>query len=171
MREKTARVICDSPENSVTDIDQRICPTVMQMCANVPFEECEDALRCRVPNSSLLALSATRVPDQIWKQKGSLNTATIRREHQNRLSADSMLDLAQTQLPSIAPTLLCLEVEKEMKIVVAILDDAGKTTTLYRVKLDTAVTTIPTIGFNVESLEHRSLELPVWGIGGQEDWY
>ena len=55
-------------------------------------------------------------------------------------------------------------------IVMASLDDAGKTTTLHRAKLDTAVTSIPTIGFNVESVEHRSLELTVWGIGGQEDW-
>ena len=31
----------------------------------------------------------TRVPDQIRKQKGSVNTATFRREHQNRLSADT----------------------------------------------------------------------------------
>ena len=34
-----------------------------------------------------------RVPGKISKQKGSLNTATFRREHQNRLSADTMLDL------------------------------------------------------------------------------
>ena len=44
LSENSTRVICDSPENSVTDIDQRICPTVMQTCANVPSEECEDAL-------------------------------------------------------------------------------------------------------------------------------
>ena len=74
-----------------------------------------------------------------------------------------MLDLScpagmpQTQVPSIAPTLLCLAGEKEMKIVMASLDDAGKTATLHRAKLDTAVTSIPTIGFNVESVEHHCL--------------
>ena len=50
----------------------------------------------------------------------------------------------------------------------ASLDDAGKTTNLYRMMLDTAATAIPAIDFNVESVEHRSLELTVWDIGGQE---
>lgn len=30
------------------------------------------------------------------------------------------------------------------------------------------VTTIPTIGFNVESVQHKNLNLTVWDIGGQE---
>jgi small GTP-binding protein len=30
------------------------------------------------------------------------------------------------------------------------------------------VTTIPTIGFNVEAIEHKGLNLHVWDIGGQE---
>ena len=51
--------------------------------------------------------------------------------------------------------------EKEMKIVMASLDDAGRTTNLYRMMLDTAATAIPAAGFSVESVEHRSLELIV----------
>ena len=58
--------------------------------------------------------------------------------------------------------------DKEMKIVMASLDDAGKTTILYRMMLDTAVTATLAVGFHVESVEHRSLELTVWDIGGQE---
>ena len=34
------------------------------------------------------------------------------------------------------------------------LDAAGKTTILYKLKLGEVVTTIPTIGFNVETVEH-----------------
>ena len=52
----------------------------------------------------------------------------------------------------------------------ASLDDAGKTTILHHMMLDTAVTAIPAIGFNVESVEHKGLDLTVWDIGGQEDW-
>ena len=33
------------------------------------------------------------------------------------------------------------------------LDNAGKTTLLYKMKLGKVVTTIPTIGFNVETVE------------------
>ena len=35
------------------------------------------------------------------------------------------------------------------------LDNAGKTTVLYKLKLGEVVTTIPTIGFNVETVEHK----------------
>ena len=54
-----------------------------------------------------------------------------------------------------------------MKFVMASLDDAGKTTNLYRMMLDTAAIVFPATGSNVESVEHRSLELTVWDIGGQ----
>jgi len=39
------------------------------------------------------------------------------------------------------------------RAVIAGLDASGKTTLLYRIKLGEVVTTIPTIGFNVEDLE------------------
>ena len=46
----------------------------------------------------------------------------------------------------------------------ASLDDARKTTILYRLRVDTAVTAIPTTSFNVERVRHRILELTVWDI-------
>jgi ADP-ribosylation factor protein 1 len=48
------------------------------------------------------------------------------------------------------------------------LDAAGKTTLLYRLKMGETVTTIPTIGFNVESLQIKNLHLTIWDVGGQE---
>ena len=51
----------------------------------------------------------------------------------------------------------------------ASLGDTGKTTTLYRLKVYTTVTTIqPPVLFYVERVRDRSLELTVWDIGGQE---
>lgn len=44
----------------------------------------------------------------------------------------------------------------------------GKTTILYRLKLGDVVTTIPTIGFNVETVEYKRLKFTVWDVGGQE---
>ena len=38
---------------------------------------------------------------------------------------------------------------KDVRILILGLDAAGKTTILYRMKLNEAVSTIPTIGFNV----------------------
>ena len=42
------------------------------------------------------------------------------------------------------------------------LDAAGKTTILYKLKLDGLVTTIPTIGFNVEQLKYKNLDVSIW---------
>ena len=39
------------------------------------------------------------------------------------------------------------------RILMVGLDNAGKTTILYKLKLGEVVTTLPTIGFNVESVE------------------
>ena len=42
--------------------------------------------------------------------------------------------------------------KKERRILMVGLDAAGKTTILYKLKLGEVVTTIPTIGFNVEQV-------------------
>ncbi|KAJ8610477.1 hypothetical protein CTAYLR_007766 [Chrysophaeum taylorii] len=56
----------------------------------------------------------------------------------------------------------------EARMVMVGLDNAGKTTILYKLKLAQSVSTIPTIGFNVESVQYRNLDLTVWDIGGQD---
>ena len=53
-------------------------------------------------------------------------------------------------------------------MVVLGLDGAGKTTLLYRLKLGEVVTTIPTIGFNVETITHKNFHMTMWDIGGQD---
>ncbi|KAG1368693.1 ADP-ribosylation factor-like protein 5 [Cocos nucifera] len=57
---------------------------------------------------------------------------------------------------------------KEYKIVVVGLDNAGKTTTLYRLHLGEAVTTTPTVGSNVEEVVYKNVRFEVWDLGGQE---
>merc|ERR1712044_141666 len=47
------------------------------------------------------------------------------------------------------------------------LDGAGKTTLLYRLQVGEVVTTIPTIGFNVEQVTYKNLKFQVWDLGGQ----
>ncbi len=58
--------------------------------------------------------------------------------------------------------------KKEMRILMVGLDAAGKTTILYKLKLGEIVTTIPTIGFNVETVEYKSISFTVWDVGGQD---
>merc|ERR1712228_653066 len=58
--------------------------------------------------------------------------------------------------------------KKEMRILMVGLDAAGKTTILYKLKLGEVVTTIPTIGFNVETVEYQNISFTVWDVGGQD---
>merc|ERR1712176_1585067 len=57
---------------------------------------------------------------------------------------------------------------KEMRILMVGLDAAGKTTILYKLKLGEVVTTVPTIGFNVETVEYKNISFQVWDVGGQD---
>jgi len=57
----------------------------------------------------------------------------------------------------------------DKKILMLGLDAAGKTTILYKLKLGENVTTIPTVGFNVEGIETvNNVRMTVWDVGGQD---
>merc|ERR1711934_591956 len=58
--------------------------------------------------------------------------------------------------------------KKEMRILMVGLDAAGKTTILYKLKLGEVVTTIPTVGFNVEQVEYKNINFTAWDVGGQD---
>eukprot|EP00043_Microstomoeca_roanoka_P001157 m.31183 g.31183 ORF g.31183 m.31183 type:complete len:183 (-) comp10674_c0_seq1:217-765(-) len=60
-----------------------------------------------------------------------------------------------------------LRADRDVRVVMVGLDAAGKTTILYKMKLGEVITTIPTIGFNVESVQYKSLNMTVWDVGGQ----
>ncbi|KAI0295825.1 CPS1 protein [Multifurca ochricompacta] len=51
---------------------------------------------------------------------------------------------------------------KEMRLLMLGLDAAGKTTILYKLKLNQSVTTIPTVGFNVETVTYKNVKFNVW---------
>ena len=55
----------------------------------------------------------------------------------------------------------------EMRVVTLGLDGAGKTTILFKLKQNEFVPTIPTIGFNVETLEFKNVKITLWDVGGQ----
>ena len=48
------------------------------------------------------------------------------------------------------------------------LDGSGKTTILYKLRLGEVVSTIPTIGFNVETVDYKNVRFTVWDVGGQD---
>ncbi|XP_033636620.1 E3 ubiquitin-protein ligase TRIM23-like [Asterias rubens] len=54
----------------------------------------------------------------------------------------------------------------EMRVVVLGLDNAGKTTILFKLKQNEFIQTIPTIGFNVETVEYKNVKFTIWDVGG-----
>ena len=56
----------------------------------------------------------------------------------------------------------------EVRMCMVGLDNSGKTTIMYRMKYGESPKTIPTVGFNVETLEYKKLIMTIWDIGGQQ---
>lgn len=61
--------------------------------------------------------------------------------------------------------------QPEAHVLLLGLDNAGKSTLLYKLKHNACVRTVPTVGFNVEMLDARrnrkNVVLTLWDVGGQ----
>ncbi|KAL8275989.1 hypothetical protein Esti_000105 [Eimeria stiedai] len=53
---------------------------------------------------------------------------------------------------------------REVRVLILGLDNAGKTTLLYRLHLNEVIQTIPTIGFNVETVKYKNIEFQGLGL-------
>jgi len=60
------------------------------------------------------------------------------------------------------------EKEKEVRILMLGLDNAGKTTILKKFNGEDISTISPTLGFNIKTLEHNGYSLNIWDVGGQK---
>ncbi|XP_067117426.1 ADP-ribosylation factor-like protein 2 isoform X1 [Osmerus mordax] len=58
--------------------------------------------------------------------------------------------------------------EREMRLLMLGLDNAGKTTILKKLNGEDLSTISPTLGFNIKTLEHRGFKLNMWDVGGQK---
>ena len=72
-----------------------------------------------------------------------------------------------SSISNIVREMLCrLYGRQERRCLIIGNDASGKTTILYQFKLAEAITTIPTIGFNVETIEYGGVTLTMWDVGG-----
>ena len=58
---------------------------------------------------------------------------------------------------------------KEVRLLILGLDNAGKTTLLYQMQCGEVKMTVPTLGFNVESVKYENLTFQMWDLGGQSE--
>lgn len=57
---------------------------------------------------------------------------------------------------------------KKFKLIIVGIQNAGKTTILYRMSLGELIKTSPTIGANVEEISHENVKFQAFDLGGQE---
>lgn len=57
---------------------------------------------------------------------------------------------------------------KEYKVVMVGLDNAGKTTILYKMSLGETVSSTATVGSNVETVRYKNIQMEIWDLGGQQ---
>ena len=58
--------------------------------------------------------------------------------------------------------------EKEVRILMVGLDNAGKTTIVKRVNGEDIGTISPTLGFNIKTMDYKGYRLNIWDVGGQK---
>ncbi len=58
--------------------------------------------------------------------------------------------------------------EKEVRLLMLGLDNAGKTTIVKKFNGEDISTISPTLGFNIKTLEYRGYKLNIWDVGGQQ---
>ena len=61
-----------------------------------------------------------------------------------------------------------MSLKRDLRLLMVGLDAGGKTTILYKLKLGEIVTTIPTIGFNVETVQYKHILFTCWDVGGKD---
>ena len=58
--------------------------------------------------------------------------------------------------------------ERELRILMVGLDNAGKTTIVKRVNGEDIGSVSPTLGFNIKSMRYKGYALNIWDVGGQK---
>ncbi|EQC30959.1 hypothetical protein SDRG_11432 [Saprolegnia diclina VS20] len=58
--------------------------------------------------------------------------------------------------------------KRKLRVMLVGLDGAGKTTLLYRAFLDETLSTVPTVSYNLEIIQHKCATLTMWDFGGDE---
>jgi len=58
--------------------------------------------------------------------------------------------------------------EKEMRLLMVGLDNAGKTTIVKRINGEDISTISPTLGFSIKTMQYKAYRLNIWDVGGQK---
>ncbi|KAH9050035.1 ARF SAR [Lactarius hengduanensis] len=76
------------------------------------------------------------------------------------------MGLSVSSLFGSLSSLLNWSKDKDVRILMLGLDSAGKVSGIFH-DIGEVVSTIPTIGFNVETVQYKNIKFQVWDLGGQ----
>ncbi|XP_076167547.1 E3 ubiquitin-protein ligase TRIM23 isoform X2 [Ptiloglossa arizonensis] len=109
-----------------------------------------------------LLCSATKV-------KEVLTTLEQQQQHYAQLSPDFLTPESSIPIIFSRDNRVHIGTKIDIRVVILGLDDAGKTSILSAMRgITLSGPPIPTIGFNVESLEYKNLVYSLWDVGGQQ---
>ncbi|KAL9641988.1 hypothetical protein ABK040_004044 [Willaertia magna] len=103
------------------------------------------------------------IQDETLEQGNNLKDVIIKLliKQSNTSGLEKVFDDVQPSPPNRSSS-------EELRILLLGLDNSGKTSILYKLKLGENVNAIPTIGFNVETIKYKGKAMTVWDVGGQD---
>ncbi|PAA68123.1 hypothetical protein BOX15_Mlig008451g2 [Macrostomum lignano] len=138
-------------------------------CVNTQLEQLADLLN-GVTSATEQLSGALALPDlELLAAKPELAAAALTVAKQQADCADTLARLAPDASVPLTFTRdhrLHIGPKLEMRAVLLGLDGAGKTSILFRLKQNEFVSAVPTIGFNVETIECDNVKLTYWDVGG-----
>ncbi|KAH3758353.1 ADPribosylation factor subfamily protein [Pelomyxa schiedti] len=117
--------------------------------------------QCHGNYKNLFALSH----DKIYSVPGGACCSSATNELLNSLPPQSFLS---SLLPKSFSFFSKTRASPETRFIVNGLDAAGKTSIMQKIGLGTVSTTIPTTGFNVETIQWNAINIVVWDVGGAD---
>ncbi|XP_003403201.1 E3 ubiquitin-protein ligase TRIM23 [Bombus terrestris] len=103
------------------------------------------------------------------KVKEVLTTLEQQQQHYAQLGPDFLTPESSIPIIFSRDNRVHIGTKIDMRVVILGLDGAGKTSILSAIRgITLSGPPIPTIGFNVESLEYKNLVFTLWDVGGQQ---
>ncbi|KAK1123518.1 hypothetical protein K0M31_008223 [Melipona bicolor] len=118
---------------------------------------------------SILDSEDWKLLNSATKVKEVLTTLEQQQQHYAQLGPDFLTPESSIPIIFSRDNRVHIGTKIDMRVVILGLDGAGKTSILSAMRgITLSGPPIPTIGFNVESLEYKNLVFTLWDVGGQQ---
>ncbi|KAK0079497.1 hypothetical protein PV325_001174 [Microctonus aethiopoides] len=148
--------------------------TKSRLCALKQQQNDLTATRCQVADvciqcESILHSEDWQLLNGAEKVKNVLITLEQQQQHYAQLGPDFLTPQSSIPIIFSRDNRVHIGTKIDMRVVILGLDGSGKTSILSAMRgIQLLTPPIPTIGFNVESLEYENLVVTLWDVGGQQ---